>query len=219
MTSKKVTPVMLTCQALLPVILGYHPIAMPTLPSWYPDPDERKPAPAPLLLVQAFLNTRDLEARTDLLADVAVAEEWLRTAGLVSRRVRVGPDDLDRARGVREGIRSLVGTDRHAAKGERQLGPLRRLAASGHPSLSVHRDGRVAIENAQHETLTDGLFDLLLSIRRAQEDGTWERLKACGNPECQWVYYDRSRNQQGNWCNMAVCGNRLKNRTLRERRR
>ncbi|MBV9917386.1 MAG: CGNR zinc finger domain-containing protein [Solirubrobacterales bacterium] len=29
----------------------------------------------------------------------------------------------------------------------------------------------------------------------------------------------RSRNQQGHWCDMAVCGNRIKNRKLRARRR
>jgi predicted RNA-binding Zn ribbon-like protein len=44
-------------------------------------------------------------------------------------------------------------------------------------------------------------------------------LKVCANSECQWAFYDRSRNQQGNWCDMAVCGNRLKNRQLRARRR
>jgi len=64
-----------------------------------------------------------------------------------------------------------------------------------------------------------GLFDLLLIIRRAQQDGSWSRLKVCANPDCRWAFYDRSRNQQGNWCNMALCGNRLKNRQLRARRR
>ena len=33
-----------------------------SLPAWVP-PDELKPAPEPLLLVQAFVNTRDLRAR------------------------------------------------------------------------------------------------------------------------------------------------------------
>jgi predicted RNA-binding Zn ribbon-like protein len=51
------------------------------------------------------------------------------------------------------------------------------------------------------------------------ETGSWSRLKVCGNSECRWVFYDRSRNQQGRWCEMAVCGNRLKNRAFRARRR
>jgi predicted RNA-binding Zn ribbon-like protein len=75
------------------------------------------------------------------------------------------------------------------------------------------------IENARDEDVEDRLFGLLLVIRQAQQDGTWRRLKVCANPDCRWVFYDRSRNQQGNWCDMAVCGNRIKNRQLRARQR
>jgi predicted RNA-binding Zn ribbon-like protein len=60
---------------------------------------------------------------------------------------------------------------------------------------------------------------LLLAIRDAQHDGTWPRLKACGNPDCRWAFYDRSHSQVGAWCNMASCGNRIKNRRLRQRQR
>ena len=55
-------------------------------------------------------------------------------------------------------------------------------------------------------------------MRDAQRDGTWARLKACNNPDCQWAYYDRSHAGRGAWCDMAVCGNRMKNRNLRSRR-
>ena len=51
-----------------------------------------------------------------------------------------------------------------------------------------------------------------------QRDGSWARLKACRNPDCHWAYYDRSHAGRGAWCDMAVCGNRMKNRTLRSRR-
>ena len=59
---------------------------------------------------------------------------------------------------------------------------------------------------------------LLLIIRDAQRDGSWGRLKACRNPDCRWAYYDRSHAGRGAWCDMAVCGNRMKNRNLRSRR-
>jgi predicted RNA-binding Zn ribbon-like protein len=63
------------------------------------------------------------------------------------------------------------------------------------------------------------LIELLLIIRDAQRDGSWSRLKACGNDECQWAFYDRSRNHGGTWCDMASCGNMLKNREFRARKR
>ncbi len=50
----------------------------------------------------------------------------------------------------------------------------------------------------------------------AMLDGTWSRLKACS--ECRWAFYDRSRNSTGNWCSMAVCGGRVKQRAHYARR-
>jgi predicted RNA-binding Zn ribbon-like protein len=191
---------------------------MSTLPSWYPG-DEAKPAPMPLLLVQAFLNTRDLEEGSDVLGDPAAGKRWLTDAGLVAPRVRIGRRDLDSARVVRESIRGLLGSDAERRSPSSSLGPLRELADEHAARLAIRDDGMVALENPRHSGLGDGLFDLLLIIRRAQVDGSWLRLKACANPDCGWVFYDRSRNQQGNWCNMAICGNRLKNRQLRARRR
>ena len=35
--------------------------------------------------------------------------------------------------------------------------------------------------------------------------------------DCRWAFYDRSRNRSAVWCNMAVCGNRAKVRSYRER--
>jgi predicted RNA-binding Zn ribbon-like protein len=59
----------------------------------------------------------------------------------------------------------------------------------------------------------------MLVISAAQLNGTWARLKACRNDDCLWAFYDRSRNHGGTWCDMASCGNRLKNRDFAARRR
>jgi predicted RNA-binding Zn ribbon-like protein len=184
---------------------------MTPVPSWYPfDPEEAKPAPEPLLLVQAFLNTRDFEADRDLLEDREEARRWLTAAGLLAKGAGLTAPELESARAVRDGIRSLV-------EGGGGLKPLRELAEAHRVRLLVRKNGELTLEPAGPENLGDGLFGLLLVIRQAQQDGTWSRLHACANPECRWVFYDSSRNQQGNWCDMAVCGNRLKNRRLRAR--
>jgi predicted RNA-binding Zn ribbon-like protein len=60
---------------------------------------------------------------------------------------------------------------------------------------------------------------VVLVMRDAQLDGSWARLKVCANDECRWAFYDRSRNHGGTWCEMSACGNRLKNREFRARRR
>jgi predicted RNA-binding Zn ribbon-like protein len=171
----------------------------------------------PLLRVQGFVNTRDLEDATDVLDVPATARQWFLGAGLIDGATDVSASELERARGVREAIRGLIEADSPDLDG--RLEPLKELAASHRARLTLAADGAIALENSRHGGLDDGLFDLLLIIHRSQQDGTWGRLKICANDECRWAFYDRSRNQQGSWCNMASCGNRLKNRELRARRR
>lgn len=192
---------------------------MATIPAWYPDPDETKPAPMPLLLVQAFVNTRDPDTDVDLLGDADLANPWLAAAGLLEAEAPVRPDELVLARELRDSLLGLLSSDDHQTRDPARLDPIRELTETHRPQLTIDNRGMFSLVNSTHRDLADGLFDLLLIIRRAQQDGSWTRLKACANPDCRWVFYDRSRNQQGNWCNMAVCGNRLKNRRLRARRR
>ena len=172
----------------------------------------------PLLLVQAFLNTHDPDTEADLLDDADTARRWFVAAGLLGSKAPIRPAELALARTLRESVRSLLSSGGKTAR-EAQLEPIRRLARTHHPRLTIDNRGQLAVENPRHDVLADGLFDLLLVIRVAQEDGTWTRLRACSNPDCGWVFYDRSRNQRGSWCDMAVCGNRLKNRRLRARRK
>jgi hypothetical protein len=93
---------------------------------------------------------------------------------------------------------------------------LRSVADGGTARASLADDGEVRLL-AAGDSVRDRLVDLLLIVRDAQRDGTWKLLKACANDECQWAFYDRSRNHGGTWCEMSVCGNKLKNRAFRAR--
>jgi predicted RNA-binding Zn ribbon-like protein len=218
MTTKNGTLVTVTCQVLL-MVTRARLDGVSELPTWYPG-SENKMAPMPLLRVQGFVNTRDLEEGTDLLADLASGRDWLREAGLLGGGAELTESDLEFTLAVREAMRTLIGVDGGDAQTDRdRLEPLRRLAAHHRSQLTVNDDGTVRLENCRHETLDDSLFELLLIVHRAQEDGSWSRLKLCANPDCEWAFFDHSRNQQGSWCDMAVCGNRLKNREFRARRR
>jgi predicted RNA-binding Zn ribbon-like protein len=188
-----------------------------TMPSWVA-PDEAKPAPMPLLLVQAFVNTWDADHGTDLLADGERAGGWLREAGLLRGTAALSPGELRRAREVREEIRALLarnGTGLSPAPAE--LHAVDGLAAGARFRLSVDPSGQLHL-GAAGGGVDGALSELLLVIRDAQQAGTWHRLKACRNPDCQWAFYDRSHSQRGTWCDMSACGNRIKNRNLRRRR-
>jgi predicted RNA-binding Zn ribbon-like protein len=184
-----------------------------TLPTWVPD-DETKPAPMPLLVVQSFVNTWEGDSGVDLLADPDAGPRWLEEAGLVR-----GPGvHLAQAREVRENVRTLlIQNSGGPAPQPGDLRALRALAGRTHLRPVVLDGGDVELwpDEGSLPSMAD---TLLLIIRDAQRDGTWERLKACRNPDCRWAYYDRSHAGRGAWCDMAVCGNRIKNRNLRSRR-
>ena len=190
-----------------------------TLPSWASHL-EAKLAPPPLLLVQAFVDTLDLDLRTDVLAHSDEARAWLADAGLRDPDQPGFDADLRLARETRESLRAMIGRNTGGPPlTEAELGPLEQVTSRAAPRLEVTADGRVGLGIAGRPgRLADGLAGLLLAVRDAQADGSWDRLKLCGNPDCRWAFYDGSRSRQGAWCEMASCGNRLKNRSLRARR-
>jgi predicted RNA-binding Zn ribbon-like protein len=188
-----------------------------TLPPWVPG-QETKPAPMPLLLVQSFVNTWDGDDRSDLLLDPPAAHDWLTAAGLWDAGRAPEPAELHLARRVRESIRAMLvanGGGPSPAPGD--LHALQAAARTVRPVLQAGPDSQVSIAAGPGGPFDAGLVTVLLAIRDAQRDGTWQRLKACGNPDCRWAFYDRSHSRAGAWCDMATCGNRIKNRRLRQR--
>lgn len=194
-----------------------------TVPSWAAHVQDKR-APMPLLLVQAFVDTLDRDLGTDAFAHADQARAWLAEAGLrVPDPDQPDPGftgDLRLAREARAAIGALIGRNggQDPLTAE-DLAPLREVLGQAQPVLEVGPDGRVGLRPAlPARVLADGLLALLLIIRDAQADGTWDRLKLCGNPDCRWAFYDRSHSRRGAWCDMASCGNRVKNRNLRARR-
>jgi predicted RNA-binding Zn ribbon-like protein len=184
------------------------------VPTWVPD-IETKPAPMPLLIVQSFVNTWESDTGVDLLADPDEGPRWLQEAGLLQSPTV----DLAQVRAIREAIRGLL----VANSGEGEVEPadlavLRAETDRVRPGLVVLDDGVIDLQPGSDDGLAFLAASLLLVIRDAQRDGSWARLKACRNPDCHWAYYDRSHAGRGAWCDMAVCGNRIKNRNLRTRR-
>ncbi len=188
-----------------------------TMPSWVPEIED-KPAPMPLLLVQSFVNTLDRDQGTDVFAKDDDARAWLVEAGLLTDAgaETATTGDLDLARQARESIRALIGG---GGLTPAELAPLESVLDVAQPPLDITPGGLVRLCPNPADRVADGLAILLLIIRDAQADGTWDRLKLCGNPDCRWAFYDRTHSRRGMWCDMSTCGNRIKNRNLRARQR
>jgi predicted RNA-binding Zn ribbon-like protein len=171
-------------------------------------------APDQLELVRTFVNTYDHEYDTDALTDPAALTAWLQTNGLGAPDVT--SSDLERARELREALRAIL--QHHGGMELDPAAPHVIDEAAERAKLSVafddHGDARV---EPKAPGVNGALGRLLVVIADAQRDGTWSRLKACPADDCQYAFYDRSRNRSAVWCDMKVCGNRHKVREFRAR--
>jgi predicted RNA-binding Zn ribbon-like protein len=184
-------------------------------------PARRPPAPGRLGLVQAFANSFwDLDrAGADRWADLAGYRAWLQERGFAGAPAD-GPD-RERAIALREALRTLArcnhdGPPGAAAPPPPELALLDALGATC--PLHVRFDPAPRHEPAREGP--DGALGLVLGVvAEAMADGTWTRVKACPGPHCGWLFYDASRNRSSQWCSMQLCGNRVKGREFRARRR
>jgi predicted RNA-binding Zn ribbon-like protein len=177
-----------------------------------------KTAPQPLYLVQRFVNSVDVESGEDELSSPEALRDWFVERGLMSAHDDATAADLRRAIDVREGLRAvLLHNNGHPLDQERverldravrRAGVRVRFESGGDPELVPDADG------------VDGAVARLMAIvAAAVEHDRWERLKACPREECEWAFYDKSKNRSGRWCTMESCGNIEKAKAFRERRR
>jgi predicted RNA-binding Zn ribbon-like protein len=102
--------------------------------------------------------------------------------------------------------RHFLAADRH-----RELRWQNEAASQAQPAMQWQR-GRFAKE-----------ADLPVWILAAQASqlmlsDAMQRVRACGADTCRWLFLDTSKNHTRRWCNMKVCGNRVKARRFQARR-
>lgn len=162
---------------------------------------ERSAAPGGLALVEALVNTLDIETGADSL-DTADGRA----------RLGIGEAELPRARELRESLRAtLLAHAGHPP--HREVTPLGELLAQAPLLVAVDdRDGSAALVPSAAGPLPSRIA---AAVAEALVAGTWNRLKACEADTCHWAYYDRSPAGRRRWCSMQVCGARAKMRRYR----
>jgi predicted RNA-binding Zn ribbon-like protein len=173
--------------------------------------------PHSLELVIDFVNTLDTDEGTDALATREGLGGWLVSRGLLEvAYLPLREADRREAIRLREALRALMLAHNGAPAGSDAAGALEEVADRGKLGVQFEPDGSAPLK-PRAKGFAGALAEVVVPVAEAARDGSWQRVKACRADDCQWAFYDRSRNRSGVWCDMAVCGNRAKVRTFRRR--
>ncbi len=173
----------------------------------------RPDVPTAIAIVRDFVNTTDHETGADDLTRPSELSRYLVAEGLLDRPARATADDLDLALRLRAGLRRALELN-HDATAEPQPALAQALA-----ELPVGLDwgGGGAGVRATAPGVRGALAKIGLAAHQAAGDGIWWRLKICAYDECEWAYFDHSKNRSRNWCEYG-CGNKIKTRAYRARK-
>ncbi len=176
--------------------------------------------PDDLDLIGSFVNTLHKDSaqpEVEELDSPAALAAWMKDHGMARDK---DPDaqELEGAIRFREALRKLLRTNNGSRVDPESLAALREAAQEGLIRIEIDRAGRAMAAPAR-QGLGSLFARLLAAVADSQAAGTWERMKACADDECEWAFYDSSKNRSRTWCSMEVCGNRAKTRAYRARRK
>lgn len=174
-------------------------------------------APGSLRLVQAFVNTCDVETGRDELWNPETLAEWLARHKLVAAGTELDKAAWETAIEIREALRDQLRSHNRVRVDGRPMDVLSRAFGHLDARLSLTPDGTVRVE-AAGGGFPESLARLLLAISEARSKNQWKRLKACRSDGCKWIFYDASKNLAGRWCSVRRCGNWTNAGTYRRRK-
>lgn len=144
-------------------------------------------------------------------SDVA---RWFAARGLLGSEVLLTEADRERAIGLRDAIFDLLTAH---PPGESQLDRFNGELTEAFGKLELSPQGE--FELVEPRPFERALMLVALSAANLATGELAERVRRCADPECGWLFLDRSKNRSRRWCDMADCGNRAKARRFQERRR
>lgn len=179
---------------------------------------DRETATGPIGLVQAFVNSVDLQEGPEELTSPEALTTWLSERGLLPSQAASDQDDLRHAIALREALRGIIGANSGGAIYPVDVATLNEAAAASKLRARFGPDGKARLE-PDAGGVTGALGRIVAAAFAAVDGEDWSRLKLCGSPTCRWAFFDRSRNHSSRWCTMASCGNRAKAKRFRQQRR
>jgi predicted RNA-binding Zn ribbon-like protein len=174
-----------------------------------------------------FANTLDLRHFThhgvphqkhDELTSPDEFAAWMAERKLLPAGARVAPDMFETALRLRAGLRDYLQHDPAERRNRSVTRTLNAAVAAFplHAELGGEAGGK--LQPARDDALA-GFCALAAELYDGARAGSLDRLKTCAAEECRRVFFDRSKPATRRWCMSTLCGNRMKTRAYRERRR
>jgi predicted RNA-binding Zn ribbon-like protein len=175
-----------------------------------------------------FANTTDLRRfvhngiqhqAADELASPRDLANWMKLNGLVTHSVNVTTKAFGAAIELRASIRAFLAKESAERHLDREI--IQRLNRAVQPfplTVRASASNGMVLESARNDALAS-LCPVVAQLYDGSANGTLSRLKICASEECQRVFFDRSKPGTRRWCQAALCGNRMKTRAYRRRKK
>jgi hypothetical protein len=159
-----------------------------------PDPAGRKPAPGPLGLVQAFVNTVSLRTGgRDLLIDRPAAVGWFRGAGVLPPDpVVVTTSEHAGLLRLRDALRAILVARTEGHQDQAASAILTRSFADGRLVLTMDAAAGAHWATAARASYPSMIAAMAIAVAESATAGTWPYLRACAAPGCGWAFYDEA---------------------------
>ena len=185
--------------------------------------------PDALANIYDFANSLDLRhfvhhgvqhAQADELGNPASLGAWMARHKLGEAGKNPSPATFDAALALRAAIRDYLERDPEARRRDASVSEALEKAMARFP-LRVTTTGKQGLKlvPAGAADAMAGLSAVVAELYDGAANGTLDRLKMCASDECKRVFFDRSKPGTRRWCQSALCGNRQKTRTYRQRLR
>ena len=147
--------------------------------------------------------------------------EWARKTGLAVRPSAIHRGLLGDTLGLRDVLHRLFGAIALGRRpGAGDVAVFNRFLRRAVAGARLERgSGGFRWTFAGSRGLDPVLAEVVWSAARLLSSSDLERLRACANPTCGWLFLDRSRRGNRRWCEMRECGNRAKARRYYRRHR
>ncbi len=139
--------------------------------------------------------------------------------GLLTEGTKMTAALFDSALQLRASIRAYLECDPAERRKDNEAVRSLNKAMKSFPLVAEARGDRSMTLAASRRDALAGLSVVVAELYDGSINGTLDRLKMCAAEECRRVFFDRSKPATRRWCMSTLCGNRIKTRTYRERRR